>query len=63
MDIFNVFLVVRDSAGEKEREKKPELFMVYLWFLKDAEISLSLGRKKAASAEYVRSTVRLKRAS
>lgn len=63
MDIFNVFLVVRDSAGEKEREKKTELFMVYLWFLKDAEISLSLGRKKAASAEYVRSTVRLKRAS
>lgn len=37
--------------------------MVYLWFLKDAEVSLSLGRKKAASAEYVRSTVRLKRAS
>lgn len=22
MDIFNVFLVVTDSAGEKEREKK-----------------------------------------
>lgn len=65
MDIFNVFLVVTDSAGEKEREKKKktELFMVYLWFLKDAEVSLSLGRKKAASAEYVRSTVRLKRAS
>lgn len=61
MDIFNVFLVVTDSAGEKR--KNPELFMVYLWFLKDAEVSLSLGRKKAASAEYVRSTVRLKRAS
>lgn len=30
-----------------------ERFMMHLWFLKDADVSLSLGRKKAASAESV----------
>lgn len=48
MDIFNGFIVVTDCRG-----KNLERFMVYLWFLKDAEVSLSLGRRKAASAESV----------
>lgn len=36
--------------------------MMYLWFLKDADVSLSLGRKKGSFSR-VRSTVGLKRAS
>lgn len=54
MDIFNGFIVVTDCRGKgKKTTTTLERFMMHLWFLKDADVSLSLGRKKAASAESV----------